>query len=314
MNILGTGLSGMVGSEVVKLLSNEHSFVDLSLTTGVDIRNIKGVYDFIRKSNANIVLHMAAKTDVDGCEKDRERDLFQIKNQKSKIKDLISKIKWEEWQMKSTAFAINVVGTLNIVEACKKFNKKLIYISTDFVFDGNLKNHSYSENETPNPVNHYGYTKWIGEEVVKSYLPDSLIVRFAYPYGTTDGPKKSFAEKIIEMLKMQKTISAPFDNLFTPSYIPDIALALSTLVQRKTNGLIHVCGADSLSSYQASLEIADVFGYDKNLIQKTDFDEYYKGKAPRPQWGRTGIKKLTSMEIQMKTFREGLEEMRKIIT
>ena len=136
--ILATGLSGMVGTRVAEILSDNFEFEDISLATGIDITDKKSVDRVISESESKIILHLAAKTDVDSCEDD--------------------KILGEE----GAAWQINVVGTENIIEAAKANGKRVIYISTDFVFNGTKD--GYQEDDKPNPVSWYGYTKYQGEE------------------------------------------------------------------------------------------------------------------------------------------------------
>src|SRR5438132_277690 len=112
MKILGTGLQGLIGSRIVELLSSSYTFENISRTTGVDISDNAQVTKAIEQSNAEIILHLAAKSDVDGCEKDKSLG-----------------IRGEAWQ-------INVKGTENIAMACERLGKKLIFVSTDFVFNG----------------------------------------------------------------------------------------------------------------------------------------------------------------------------------
>ena len=129
MKILGTGLTGLVGSRFVELLENAYEFEHINLDNGINILDKTSVFNAISSSSATIVLHMAAKTNVDGCELDKKRDeeILALGNQQDQE---------ELWKNEQTAWAVNVFGTQNIVEACQKTNKKLIYISTDFVFNG----------------------------------------------------------------------------------------------------------------------------------------------------------------------------------
>src|SRR3989344_9155773 len=156
MKILGTGLTGLVGSRIVELLSDSYEFENISRNTGVDITDKEKIIEKIKSSDAAIVLHLAAKTDVDGCEKDKA--LGEI----------------------GDAWKINVEGTRNVADACRESRKKLIYVSTDFVFDGTRE--AYAEDDTPNPINWYGKTKYEGEKIVQNLLTPWLIVRIAYPY------------------------------------------------------------------------------------------------------------------------------------
>src|SRR5579883_1052835 len=110
--LLITGGNGLVGSRIVELLSNTYQFDSINRTEGTDITNKEAVLNKVKSSDASTVLHLAAKADVEGCEKEKELG----KN--------------------SDAWKIHVEGTKNILEACEQTQKKLIYISTDFVFDG----------------------------------------------------------------------------------------------------------------------------------------------------------------------------------
>src|ERR1035437_7787725 len=127
--ILVTGLTGLVGSRFAELLNDAYEFEEISRTNSVDILDKVAVLNFISASDAQIVLHMAGKTNVDGCELDKVRDkeILDFKNSEEQEKT---------WIQEQTAWAVNVFGTQIIVDACQKTNKKIIYISTDFVFDG----------------------------------------------------------------------------------------------------------------------------------------------------------------------------------
>src|SRR5690349_7159093 len=144
MKIAGTGLSGLVGSRIQELLKN-YEFEDISRRTGTNITDKEAVLHRIKNSNADVVLHLAAKADVDGCETDKHLGE-----------------KGEAWQ-------INVVGTENVVAAVKETRKKLMYISTDFVFDGEKSPYGgYSEQDDPNPINWYAQTKYEAEQRVEN--------------------------------------------------------------------------------------------------------------------------------------------------
>ncbi len=166
MKILGTGLTGLVGSRVTELLSSAYEFEFINLENGINILDKKSVFDAVSSSKAPIVIHMAAKTNVDGCELDKEKDkeILKLKNEKNKE---------DAWIKEQTAWAVNVFGTKNIIEACKAFNKKIIYISTDFVFNGQKK--SYIEDDLPDPINWYAKTKYEGEKLVQNSGLDFII-------------------------------------------------------------------------------------------------------------------------------------------
>ncbi|MBI4130377.1 NAD(P)-dependent oxidoreductase [Candidatus Roizmanbacteria bacterium] len=309
IKIIGTGLSGMIGSKITELLGEKYSFEDLSYDTGVDIRDRNVIFERVQKSGAPIVFHMAAKADVDGCEKDKQEDMKYLQDPNEVTRFDLKSVEWRNWMDKNTAFAINVVGTKNIVEACRKYNKTLIYISTDFVFDG-TKSTAYIESDKPNPTSWYSRTKYLGEQIVQQFLTSYSILRPAYPYGTTSTIKKDFVRNIQSRLANRKKVSCITDNLFTPTFVPDIAGALDVLIQKKAQGIYHLVGSTALSSYEAVVAIAKHFGYDSTLLEKTTNTEYYSGRAPRPRYLAISNEKITALGVSMKTFEEGLKLIR----
>lgn len=283
-SIIGTGLSGLVGSRVVELLHDKYDFTDLSLTTGVDITSTDQVIESIERSPAKTILHMAAKTDVDDCEDE--------------------KILGEE----SATWMVNVIGTQNIVEAAKRFGKRIIYISTDFVFDGTKE--YYKEEDQPNPVNWYGYTKYEGEVKVVNSGVSFCVVRLAYPYRAYFPQKPDFVRKIMEKAKKGEKIIAPTDHIFTPTFIDDIAFALDVLLDKKLEGTFHLIGSQSLTPYEAANYIVKMFGLKSN-IEATVRAAYFKDRAFRPCSLVLKNDKITKLGVKMQRFDEGLTEVKK---
>ncbi len=290
MKILGTGLDGLVGSRIVELLSSKYQFENNSISTGLDITDRDAVLEKIKTSNAQVVLHLAAKTDVDGCEKD-----------KALAKD------GEAWK-------INVEGTRNVVDACDESGKKLIYISTDFVFDGeNPPSLGYDENDSPNPLNWYAKTKYEGEKLVQGSKCPWTIIRIAYPYRLSF-VKNDFVRAILKRLETGMTVFAVSDHIFTPTFIDDIAFAINMLIRKEERGLFHVVGSQHLSPYEAALMIADAFSFDRKNIIKTTRSEYFKQRAYRPFKLVLKNDKIENLGIKMRTLKEGLRELKKQIS
>ena len=289
MNIFTIGGSGLVGTRIVELLEGRHTFDDLSLTNGVDITDPSSL-DVIRNDkDHDVVLLLAAKADVDACEEDKALG--------------------EE----GSAFKINVGGTQNIVETCKQSNKKVIYISTDFVFDGEKEpQYLYTEEDTPNPINWYGTTKYKAEEVVKNSGLPYLIVRIAYPYREEFALKKDFVRAIAARLENKQPVSAVTDHMMTPTFLDDLAPALDALLENNEKGIYHVVGSQTLSPYDAAMTIADTFSFDKSLISKTTRAEYFKGKAPRPFNLSLNNAKIKQLGVTMHGFAEGLQKIAKV--
>lgn len=283
MNFIGTGLSGLVGSRVVELLSPVFPFEDLSLDTGVDITDKDVVDSRITSSQALWVLHFAAKTDVDGAEKERALGI------------------------KSPTWIVNVEATRNIVDACRRTGKRLLYISTDYVFDG--AKDFYTEDDVPNPQGWYAVTKYEGEKRVATLDNQALIIRIANPYRATFLPKPDFVAKIRQKLEKDEKIESPSDQLFTPTFIDDIAKAIKILIEQNASGVYHVVGSDALSPFAAAKAIARTFGLDEALVMPTAFTSYFAGRASRPFHAVIKNDKITKLGVRMSTFGEGLREI-----
>lgn len=298
--ILATGLTGLVGSRFTELFSDVYDFEHLSLTHGIDILDKEMLLERIISSPANTVIHMAAKATVDGCEADKEKDkqILEFKNTEEKEK---------AWRKEKTAWAVNVFGTQNVVEACQKANKKIIYISTDFVFDGTKR--SYTEEDIPNPINWYAKTKYEGEKLIQSSGLNFIIVRIAYPYRAMF-ERNDFVRVLMARLQKSERVSAVTDHIMVPTFIDDIANALDVLINLGQNGVFHVVGSQSITPYDAAIKIAGEFGFDPSLITKTTRREYFKGKAPRPFCLSLKNDKIAKLGIEMSSFELGLKEIK----
>ena len=285
MNLLGTGLSGLVGVRLIELLSPRYTFTNLSLEEGIDITDIKSVEQIFAANDAPWVLHLAAITDVDAAEKDRSRG-----------KD-------------GLVWKVNVDATANIVRMCRKYHKRLLYVSTDYVFDG--RKSVYDESDKPNPQGWYGVTKYEGELLVNEMGSDGLVIRIANPYRHAWRGKPDFVHKIMARLAERQPVVSPDDQIFVPTHIDDIANTISYLVTAKVSGIYHVVGSEALSPYKAAKLIASAFGMDVSLVSATTFAEFFAGRAPRPFHAYLNNAKITNCGISLKTFNAGLEFIRR---
>jgi len=287
INIFGVGISGLVGSRIVELLQDKYTFDNLSLDTGVNITDPQTLSVLREDTTHPIVIHLAAKADVDGCEQDKPLG------------------------KEGAAYKINVQGTQNVVDACKVGKKKLIYISTDFVFDGeNTPEGGYTEDDATHPLNWYAETKHEGEEIVKASGLSYVISRLAYPFRPDEFPvKKDFVHAIMSRLQAGLPIAGVTDHIFTPTYIDDIAFALDKLIETDATGIYHVVGSQSLTPYDAALLIAEHGGFDTSLISKSTRAEYFKDKAKRPFDLSLNNAKIEKLGVRMRTFSEGLKEV-----
>lgn len=286
MNIVGTGLSGLVGSRVVELLKNRFVFEDLSLDTNTDIRERDKVWQRITNSDAQVVLHLAAKANVDACEEDKTLG------------------------KEGEAWKVNVNGTQNVVDACNATGKKIIYISTDFVFDGEKESENgYVEDDAPHPINWYSVTKYEGEKIVQQAKTPWIIARLAYPYRHSF-VRNDFVRALLAKLQAGEAIAAIEDHIMTPTFIDDFAHALAALLDKEQTGIFHVVGSEFITPYNAAVSIAKEFNLDQTLIQKTTRNEYFKRRAQRPFRLAISNDKIKQLGVNMKGFIEGIAEVK----
>ena len=290
MNILGTGLTGMVGSRVVELLTPEYLFENLSLETGVDITDAVSLEKRFAASDAPWVFHFAAYTDVQGAEK--EKDLRE----------------------QSTAWKVNVDATKSIVSLCKKYGKRLIYISTDYVFDGTKD--EYNEHDTPNPLSFYTETKYHGEEAVKALGDSGVIIRIGNPYRAnskevTPKTKLDVVHRIRNRLAEHLPITSPTDQIFTCTFIDDLATAIDAIVKNNASGIFHVPSEKPIVTYDMMVLIARTFGLDEQLVGKTTYQEFFKGRAAIPQKAALRHDRIDALGVKLHTVEAGLVEVKK---
>jgi dTDP-4-dehydrorhamnose reductase len=276
LKIALTGADGLVGSRIVELLNNDFLFIPIPQSS-MDITNQKQVNETINDLDFDIFLHLAGYTNVAGAETNRD-----------------------------LCFKINIDGTKNVFDIVKTKNKKFIYISTDFIFDG--KTPPYFEDSTPNPSGVYADSKYQGEKVVGS---KGMIVRIAYPYRSAFKAKRDFFRTFKTYLEQKKPLTMITDSLMTPTYIDDIAYGLKYLFNNYSPEIFHLVGSQSISPYEAAVKVANVFNLDKSLIGKTTFEEYIKTKPGLPKLADIRSKKNNFWK--MKTFEEGLNEIKKQI-
>lgn len=280
--IIGSGLSGMVGSRLVQLLP-DHEFVNLDLTTRVDIVNKDQVASALAGLLPTTVIHLAAFTDV-------------------------SQAFPENGDQQGTVYQVNVVGTKNIANVCNEYGHYLIHISTDFVFDGqNPLPNGYTETDQPHPIEWYGQTKlWAEQEVAKSGC-QHVIARLSFPFRANFPQKLDLVRTILEKLKTNTLHPMFTDQIITPTFIDDICQTLKVFIEKKPQGIYHVVGSSFLSPYDLALKIAQVFDL-KADTQPVGFKEFMKqDPRPRQQFLKISNAKLKQdLGITMKTIDEAL--------
>ncbi len=286
MKIIGTGLSGLVGSRIQELLVNQYHFVDCSLDTGIDITRPDHLQRvFVQNPDATAVLHLAAFTDVNQA--------------------------WEQRGDKNgLCYQVNVIGTKNIANLCAQAGCYLLHISTDFVFDGE-KSGGYQETDAPAPIEWYGETKYLAEQEVVQSGAKHAIARIAFPFRSCFSQKIDLVRKIIEDFKNNSLAPLFTDQTITPTFIDDIAAAIHTLIKRKAIGIYHVVGSTSLSPYELALRINKVFKLNNRQIRKASLAEYVR-KTGRPRQKNLTLinRRITALGVKMRTIDAALQELK----
>ena len=194
--------------------------------------------------------------------------------------------------------AVNLRGVANLRQA---FTGLLVHISTGFVFNG--EDGPNNENDTPEPVNIYGWSKFGGEQAARMREP-TLIVRTLDIFGSIEKP--DFVRQIRDVLSLEAEKFLP-DNLYgTPTYIPHLAQALLQAVEREMTGVIHIAGDLTLSRFEWGRRIAEVFGLDPSLIKPTS---EIAGVAPRPLRGGLNVDKAKGLGLPIHSPIEGLTSL-----
>ncbi|PIZ37519.1 dTDP-4-dehydrorhamnose reductase, partial [Candidatus Aquicultor secundus] len=213
MKVLVTGAKGMLGTDMVDVLSGEHRVIGVDIGE-VDITDARATETLIFEAEPQIVVHTAAYTDVDGCE--------------SNIRH---------------AYRVNAIGTRNIALACRKVGAAMLYVSTDFVFDG-VKREPYLERDRPNPLNVYGFSKYAGEQFVASLLAEHYIIRTAWLYGENG---KNFVTTMMRLADEQGKLKVVDDQFGSPTYTVDVALAVARLIATGKYGIYHMVNTGQVS-------------------------------------------------------------------
>jgi dTDP-4-dehydrorhamnose reductase len=239
-NILGTGLNGLVGSKFVSDFSDQYQFDNLDLRDEqrpVDITNNKQVEEVIAQSDAKFLIHFAAFTNVSAA--------FEESGDKNGL-----------------CYQVNVEGTKNIAQACQKFNKHLIHISTAYVFNGE-KAGLYTEQDPLSPIEWYGQTKAWAEEVVQT--TENLtwtILRIDQPFRSDPFDKLDVAWKLIKGMRAGKIYPQFSDHYFGPTYIDDFAKVLDAVIRLKLTGLFHATSGEQWTDFAFAQSLAEQLNID----------------------------------------------------
>ena len=273
MKILITGSSGMLGHDLIEILKDNHELILTSSKT-LDITDNNRVIEFICENKPDIVINSAAYTNVDGCEENQE-----------------------------TAYSINGDGVRNLAIGCSKIDCPLVHISTDYVFNGkNTK--PWVEDDEIGPISVYGKSKLKGEEAILEILDKFFIIRTAWLYGINGG---NFPKTMLELAKNHSEITVVYDEIGTPTYTPDLAKAISQLIETDYYGIYHITNSGSCSWCEFARYIFEIAGKDVKVIPVTASE--FARPAPRPHYSVLENKKWIDNGFEpLRSYKDAIKE------
>lgn len=292
--VLITGANGLLGQELVRLMSRTPSYDILATSRqsaplfeggscgylSLDIRDDKAVSATFQDFSPDVVINCAAMTQVDACETDRDAC----------------------WQ-------VNVNAVENLAHACNRAGAYLVQVSTDFIFDG--LSGPYKEKDRPNPLSYYGRSKLAGENSArKAGLDQWAIARTVLVFGAGEHLTRSnFVLWVIDSLSRGESISVVTDQFRSPTYAPDLADGIERLIRFRKSGVYHLSGRETLSVYDIAITTADVFGLNKNLIKRTDGSRFTQTALRPPRTGFLILKAETELGYKPRTFKDALADL-----
>lgn len=207
------------------------------------------------------------------------------------------------------ADTINITAVEHLAVCCQTHNSRLIHLSTDFVFSGDT-NRIYTEEDTPAPVNYYGYTKLEGEKRIAAICKSYAIVRVVVVYGSAlPGQHGNILQLVANRLRSNEEIFVVSDQWRTPTFVGDISQGIEKLIAHPHNGIYHICGSDCLTIADIAYRVADMLGLNRSLIRPVTTQEM-KEKTPRPHFSGLSIEKARKeIDYQPYTLDEGIRLM-----
>ena len=284
--ILVTGSAGLIGTQIVKDLLDNHKQVyscynktkpELGIITHLDLTKKDDIVNTMNRIKPDVVIHLGAMTDVELCETETE-----------------------------LAKKINTDATEILALESEKYNTFFVYMSTDYVFDGKVG--MKKENDKTNPINFYGKSKLDGERVFKKITTPNVIVRTSTPFGI-HSKKMSFPIWVKKNLELEKEISVVVNQYTSPSYVPNISKMIIEIMERKITGIIHLAGATKISRYDFAVQISKIINVNKQFLKLTKMDQM-DWKAQRPADSSLSVSKANKI---LKNKPEKIEDSLKLL-
>lgn len=267
MRVMVTGSNGQLGHDVVRVLEEKKiNYIGVDIEQ-LDITNEREVSKFIKEYKPTVVIHCAAYTAVDKAEENRH-----------------------------DCYDINVMGTRYLVRAAKKIGADLVYISTDYVFDG-TGDKPFNIESKPNPVNYYGKTKYEGELEVISEISNYFIIRISWAFGLNGN---NFVKTMLRLSESNNEISVVSDQIGSPTYTYDLAYAIYDLIYSKSYGVHHITNEGFCSWNEFAQKIFQLAN--KQVIIKEIKSVDYNSAAKRPNNSR-----LEKNQIRLREWEKALQ-------
>ncbi|MBN1826516.1 MAG: dTDP-4-dehydrorhamnose reductase [Candidatus Eisenbacteria bacterium] len=275
MRTLITGGEGQLGEDLAPLFAREGD-TDAPDIDRLDVTDRDAVIEYLRHNRPDVVIHAAAMTDVDGCEKNED-----------------------------LAFRINAEGSRHIAEACLETGARLVMVSTDFVFRGDT-DRPYREDDEPVPLSAYGRSKLAGERAVQGLLPGAAVARTAWLYG--EWGRGNFVRSILTAAEAGRTLRVVNDQFGSPTFSADAAAAIFGLVRRRGAGIFHIVNRGEASRYEFARAALDLAGHKRTRIQPVSTAEYPL-PAPRPARSTLAETRLEALGVPpLRPWREALAD------
>lgn len=277
MKVLVTGYHGQLGYDVVKFLEAQGEEVLGATREHFDLTDEAKIKEFIGSFKPDVVVHCAAYTLVDKAEDNKE-----------------------------LCYAVNVLGTRYIAEATNEANAKMVYISTDYVFDGSSKR-PYEANDKVNPVNYYGETKLQGELEVSKILENHFIIRISWVFGENGN---NFVKTMLRLAETRNELNVVGDQYGSPTYTKDLAILIAEMIRTDRYGIYHASNEGTCSWNEFAKAIFEYQGLavKVNSIPTSD----YPTRAKRPMSSimskdkleQNGFKRLPDWKDALKRYLE----------
>lgn len=288
--ILITGSNGLLGQKLVELLVVQSNVITIATASGknrlpfadgyeyheMDVTNPTEVDRVVALTTPDVIIHTAAMTNVDQCESEKD-----------------------------ACWKLNVTAVEHLINTCRKYGVFLEHVSTDFIFDGTAG--PYKEDDEPNPVSFYGWSKYAAEKAVLSSGIPHAIARTVLVYGIAhDMSRSNIILWVKKSLEEGKAIKVVTDQFRTPTLAEDLAMGCYLIAKQEAEGIYNISGKDFLTPYEMAMMTADYFKLDPSLISPTDASVFSQPARRPPRTGFDLTKSRNTLGYEPHSFREGI--------